>query len=127
MPKYQKYLVYWVINALLLYLSEMVFPTRYTLGNSFLEPYQAVVITSFFWNFLLWNARPFLKTLDIDFDCKTNMAVGCLLINFAIVWMIARYSVLTGVGISSSLYVFILAFVANFAQYFAYLQFKKEK
>jgi hypothetical protein len=127
MPKYQKFIVFWVINAVLLYLFQMVFPTHYTLGNSILEPYQAAVITSFVWNFVLWNVEPLLKTVDIQLKGAMNMALGYLVVNFALVWLIARYSILSGVGISSVLYVFLLALVANFLQYFAWMQLEKQK
>lgn len=125
MPKYKIFLVYWFINAALIYLFQLIFPAQYNLGNSIIEPYQAVFITSFTWTLILWNIRPFFKSLDIEFKCNSMMAVKCLFVNFAIVWMIARYSILSGIGISSSLYVFLLALVANFAQYWALLQFKK--
>ncbi|MBN1168523.1 phage holin family protein [Candidatus Woesebacteria bacterium] len=128
MPKYQKFLLYWAMHAAVLYIFPMVFPMRYTLGNSFLDPYHAVVITSFLWSLILWLVRPFFKTLDVEIKCTVNnMALGCLLINFATVWMIARYSIITGVGISSFVYVFLMALVANFAQYFAWKKLGKKK
>lgn len=127
MLKYKKFLIYWFINAALLYIVRKLFPIHYTFGNSILDPYQAVFITSFAWSFVQWNVKPFFRSLDVEFRCNSAMAVKCLFVNFSIVWMIARYSILSGIGISSSLYVFLLALLANFAQHYAWLRFKSKK
>ncbi len=127
LKEYKKFAILWLINAILLYFFNMILPAYYTLGNSIFKPYQAVVITSFVWSYLLWSVEPALKRFEIELKGNTNMAIGYLIINFAIVWLIARYSLLTGIGIASYVYVFFLALIANFLQYLVWLKIRDKK
>lgn len=127
MEKYKKFLALWVVNALLLYLANMLLPSNFELGNSMLSPLQATAIASFIWNWVLWHTETYLKDFDIKLKDPLSMMSAYFLVNFASIWIIARFAVITGVGISSYLYVLLLAALANFVQFVLWRAMENKK
>lgn len=117
LKKYNQFLVLWIVNIALLYLANKLFPLYYTLGNNLFTPMQAAVFSGLIWNWVLWNAGSELKKFELDTKSAMGMMLEYLAINFVTVWLIARFAYMTGFGVASFLYVFGLAFVANFVQY----------
>lgn len=120
MKRYKQYLLFWLINVLLLYVFSLIFPSSVTLGNSIFKPYQALVFSGFIWNMALWVYEAAIKDLEIPQDNSTVMMLGYLFVNFATLWLIARFAFITGIGVSSFVYISILAVVANFIQYYTW-------
>ncbi|KKR27758.1 MAG: hypothetical protein UT61_C0067G0004 [Candidatus Woesebacteria bacterium GW2011_GWA1_39_8] len=127
MKRYQKFLVFWIVNAALLYLANMLMPRSVALGNSIFKPYQAVVFSAFIWDFVLWYTEPVLKDMELATKSPMAMMVNYLAINFATLWFIARFSFITGIGIGSFVQVLVLAIVGNFVQYAAWQYMDKKK
>lgn len=117
MKRYQKFFALWMVNVALIYLAVMIFPDNYALGNSIFTPLQAALFTGFIWNYVLWNVEPTFKNLEINVKSPMAMMLIYLAINFATIWLLARLSFMSGFGVGSYVYVFILALVANFVQY----------
>jgi hypothetical protein len=126
MKKYQRFIVFWLTDVILLYLSEIIFPDNYELGNSFLASYQAAFFTGLVWSWLIWNVEPQLKKFEIKLEGQLGMIISYLVANFAILWFLARFAVLTGFGVSSYLYVALLALVANIIQYFIWQNLERK-
>lgn len=126
MERYKKFLILWLINVLLLVTFSILFPMNYALGNSLFTPLQAVVFAGLIWNLVIWYAGPFFEDLGLKLMDSWQMMMGYLLINFGVLWVLARLSVITGFGISSWSYVLGLAIVANVVQYFTW-QFVDKK
>jgi len=78
---------------------------------------QSAFFVGFIWNVVLWNIEPTFKDMEIKLKGMMPMMLSYLAINFATIWILARLAVITGFGVSSFVYVFGLAFVANFVQY----------
>ncbi len=127
MKRYQKFLVYWLIDSAILYLASLLLPRSVTIGNSIFVKYQSIVFSGFIWSFIVWYAEPAFKDMEIDLRDTTMMMLVYLLLNFATVWFIARFSFMTGIGIASFLYVALLAVVGNLVQYIAWRSMDKSK
>jgi len=127
MPKYKKFSVLWFVNFLLIYVAVSFLPTNYTVGNDLFTPFQSAVFTSFVWNMVIWKVGNLMKEFEVNIKAEMNMMFVYLAFNFVSIWLLARFAVLTGFGVSSYLYVFLLAFVANFVQYKTWLWVDSKK
>lgn len=120
MKRYQKFLVFWLINSAILYLANLFMPLAVTIGNSIFVKYQAIVFSGFVWSLILWFIEPVFKDLEVPTKDTMAMMLSYLAVNFATVWFIARFSFITGIGIASFWYVALIAVIANFVQYLAW-------
>ena len=127
MKRYQKFLVFWLIDSAILYLASLLLPRSVTIGNSIFVKYQAIVFSGFIWSFIVWYAEPVFKDMEIDLRDTSTMMLVYLSLNFATVWFIARFSFITGIGIASFLYVALLAVVGNLVQYIAWRSMDNKK
>ncbi|KKQ98798.1 MAG: hypothetical protein UT24_C0001G0079 [Candidatus Woesebacteria bacterium GW2011_GWB1_39_12] len=126
MKRYQQFLLFWLVNSAILFLANLFFPQAVTLGNSILAMYQAVILSGFYWSLIIWYLEPVLKDMQVPQKDNTSMMLAYLSVNFATVWLLARMSFLTGVGIASFVYALGIAVVANFAQYMVW-QYTQKK
>jgi len=127
MKRYQKFLVFWIINSLTLYLSNIFFPNALAIGNSILVPYQSIVLSGFIWSAVLWYTEVVLKDMEIPTKSNSSMMLAYFAVNFSTVWLMARFSFITGLGVANFLYVAGIALVANLVQYFAWQYMDKKK
>ena len=127
MKRYQKFLVFWVVNSAILYLANMFLPNSIKVGNSIFTPYQAIVFSGFIWSFILWYTELVLKDMEVPTKETMTMMLSYLAVNFATVWFIARFAFITGIGVASFLYVGGIAIVANFIQYLTWQRMDTKK
>lgn len=127
MKRYQKFIVFWLINAALLYLVAMFMPANFKLGNNIFTAIQAALFTGFVWNWVLWNSESTFKDLEIDVRSPMAMMIAYLGVNFVTIWLLARFAFMSGFGVSSYIYVFMLALVGNLLQYMAWRVMDKKK
>lgn len=110
-------MVFWVINALLLYFANMLYPMYFVLGNAYFGVLSAALVASLVWTLLVWNAMPLSKWLKIKEKEALKMAAFYLVVNFIALWVIARFSLMFGFGVASFKWVGALAFMANILQW----------
>ncbi len=127
MQRYKKFFILWLVNVVLLFAGVSLLPENYTLGNSFLTPLQAAVISGLVWNLVLWYTGPFFKDLEIKMKESWQMMLGYMFMNFGTLWLLARLAVISGLGVSNWTYVLGLAIVANIAQYFVWQSLVSKK
>lgn len=117
MKKYIPVFIFWILDTVLLFLANMLYPSNYVLGNAFLIPLYAAVVAGLVWTLIVWQAMPFAKKVGIKEKDMVKMAIFYLAINFIALWVIARLSFFFGFGVISFIWVFALAFVANILQW----------
>lgn len=127
MKRYQKFLVYWVVNSAVLLLANLLMPGSVTIGNNIFAAYQALVFTGFLWSVIIWFVEPVSKDLEIPMKDNTTMMLVYLAVNFATVWFIARFSFITGIGIANYWIDLTIAVAANFFQYTIWQYMDKKK
>lgn len=107
----------WAVNALMFYLFSMLFPMNFELGNNIFTASQAALVSGLFLTLVSWLVDPLAKLLEWDMKSMPNMMFAYFLGNVVTIWFIARYSMLTGMGISDALWVFVLAVFTFGGQY----------
>lgn len=117
LKKYTPFLVLWVIDALLLYFANMVYPTYFVLGNAYFGSLAATLVASLVWTLLVWNAMVLAKWLKIKEKEALKMAVFYLAVNFIALWVMTRFSLMFGFGVAGFKWLGALAFVANLLQW----------
>ncbi|MBI4153633.1 phage holin family protein [Candidatus Woesebacteria bacterium] len=116
LKKYYGFLAFWVLDSLLLYLASLVYPAAYTLGTFRLSTLGAGVVAGFIWTVLIWFSEPLVSIIKLKVSDKMKMAFY-LLANFVSLWLVARIAPYSGFGVASFVWAFVLALVANLAQY----------
>ncbi len=127
MKRYNKFLILWVLNSLIIFLSDIIFSVNVTIGNSIFADYQAIVFSGFLWTTVIWLVLPAAKDLEVSLSNKNILMLIYLAVNFCSVWFLARYSFITGIGIANYWYVLSIAVFANLLQYLTWEKLNKLK
>ena len=116
LKKYYGFISFWVLDSLLLYLATLAYPTVYVLGNFRLSVLWAAIVAGFIWTVLVWFSEPIVAIVKLKVPDKMQM-VFYLFANFVALWLVARISPYSGFGVASFVWAFVLALLANFAQW----------
>jgi hypothetical protein len=122
------FVIMYVVNALVLYVTNMLFPQQVVLGTMTLTPAWAIVLSMSALSVLLTLVVPFVHEAErvMERDLKSAEWMGLYLaLNFAGIWLISRFSEQFGLGVSSWMVVLALALVMNVLQAAAMMQFEK--
>ncbi len=105
------FLIYWVINSLLLYIATLAFPGNFVLGTYRYSVLAAAVISGFVWTLFLWITKP----VQIRFKIKGELKKSIFFfgVSFVSLWLMARFAPYTGFGVTSFVYLLGLAAVAE--------------
>jgi len=87
------------------------------LGNAKLTLINAAILAGLIWTVIIWYGMPLAKSIGIKESDKIKMPIFYLILNFFALWIVARFSAFLGFGVISYIWVFILAFIANFIQW----------
>ncbi|HZZ98368.1 MAG TPA: hypothetical protein VFG51_00365 [Candidatus Saccharimonadia bacterium] len=108
-----------VVNGVVLYVANMLFPSSIVLGNMSLSPMWAILLSM--------GALALVETLVMPFAHEIEKMMGrvmkpyewmikYLIVNFLSLWVITRFSGQFGLGVKSWLVVLVLAAVMDFVQ-----------
>ncbi|MFZ5932670.1 MAG: phage holin family protein [Patescibacteria group bacterium] len=114
---YVRFLIIWLVNAGLFYLATSLYPANFVLGNASLTPLWAAVVSGFLLTVLCRWARPVLSKIGLSLSGRLKMFVFYWLVNAGAIWLIARFSYLTGFGITAYYWALALGFVTNLSQW----------
>lgn len=112
--------IFWVINAILLYLAGTFFPQYFTLGNWRFGPVMAAVVSGLVWTVIVWFAVPLVGKFRKKLKGDYQMAVFYFVVNFVALWVTARFAPYAGFGTVRFVWLLVLAFVANIIQFAAW-------
>ena len=124
------YLSYFLINGLVVYLANTLFPQHIVLGTQYITPTWAIIHSMGTLALINTLIFPTIK------DCKIKkgkplttkkLMIKYLAINFLSVWFIARFARQLGMGISSWLVALTLALVLSIFQKACMVCLKKNK
>jgi uncharacterized membrane protein YvlD (DUF360 family) len=105
------FVIFWIVNSFLLYLSTLAFPGNLILGTYRHSVLEAAVLSGFLWALLLWLSKPISIRLKIKGELKKSLFFFG--INFVSLWLIARFAPYSGFGVASFIYLLGLAAVAE--------------
>lgn len=121
---YLTFVVLWLVNSLLLYLANMLYPQSFVLGTHRMSVFWSGIAAGFIWTLLSWIAEPLRKKIGLKLRGALPMLTFYFLANFVALWLTARIAPLSGFGTASFVWVAALAFVGNVAQYLLFTGLK---
>lgn len=110
------FITFWLLDSILLFLAAWVLPAYYVLGNKSMSMIWAAVASGLVWTFLTWIADPILGSM-IKTKSKLIMFAFYLIVNFIALWITARLAPVFGFGVTSFVWLVLLAVIADFAQW----------
>ncbi len=120
------FIVLWIIDSVLIYLSRLIYPHYFVLGGMYMSAWGAIITAGFTWTLLVWLIKPFVY-LFAKLKGRLLMFGFYFLANFVALWLTARLSPITGFGVTRFTWLVILAIVADIIQYIVWKvgRFKK--
>ncbi len=111
------FLSLWVLNSLVFLVFKQIFGANVVLGNNRVAATMAVVFSGLLLTLATYAVEPLVQKSGQKVKDKRLMVIFYLVANVLGIWIIKRLERLTGVGISSTMYVVIIGVVATFAQW----------
>lgn len=111
------FLSVWVVNSLLFVIFSQILAGNVILGNDRVVAPIALVFGGLILTLFIYAADPVIKKVGYKGKDKKLMFLFYLVANIIGVWVIKRLERITGVGISSTMFVVFFAVVATFAQW----------
>jgi hypothetical protein len=122
------YVLLYIVNAVIIYGANMLFPKMVVLGNMSLTPFWGMFISMNALALIETLAMPFFYVLEKQLKrmlSPMEWMIGYFVLNFAGLWIISRFSGQLGLGVSSWLVVAGLAFVLDMVQGVAIMALNK--
>lgn len=110
------YFAYWMINSFILYLASMLIPDNVVLGNWRFNSIESSIYAGFWLTFLIWVCWDFAIARKFNLKNKTATFVFFLLVNAISIWVVSRFSGITGFEIVNYQWILAIGFVATFLQ-----------
>jgi uncharacterized membrane protein YvlD (DUF360 family) len=122
-----KFVSYWVVNSLVLALSNSFFPDYYVLGNAYLSIPSAVIFSGFLLTILLLLAKGLAKTRSFSIKGRVFMYLYYAAAASAGIWLVARIANVSGFGIARFTWAIAAGLVVSFANWLLRQAFKGMK
>lgn len=105
------FLIFWLVSAVVLLVASAVFRDNVVLGNDKVSASMAAVLSGFLLTVLSYVIP--LAVDKADFKIKNQYALGAIYFGayVILIWLIKRFALVSGLGISNNLFVLILALV----------------
>jgi len=122
---YSRFIVVWLVNSILIYLANSLYPSPFELGTATVSrafaPFLAGLLLT-----IICKLGKFL-TIQLKIELKGRYAKFAYywLVNSAGLWIIARLAPLSGFGVSSYYWAVALGFFVNLAQWCVRQSFKR--
>lgn len=127
MKKYIGFLVMYLVNGLLIWLANTLYPNNFVLGSASNSTWGAILLVGFLWTLLILLIQPILNKFKVNLAKGVQMFGVYLAANFVILWVIARLGPVFGFGVSNFVWVFGLAITANVIQVGVWMLLSKFK
>ncbi len=115
--KYVPFLSFWLLNSILLYLAELLFPAYFVLGNFWLSGPAAMFWVGLWISIIVWIAQSLPEKFNVKIDGPLKMFTYYWLVNLAAIWVLARFAQLSGFGITAFYWAIFLGLIANVTQW----------
>src|SRR4030042_2421455 len=128
--KLVNFLAFWVASTIVILISAVLFGNNVVLGNDKLSPSIAAIIAGFVLtglNFLIpdmvkkggldRNLQSLSKSAGLKIKDEYLWAVIFFVANTVIIWLVKRFAIITGVGISSIVWVIVVAILLTVVQW----------
>ena len=110
------YFAYWVINSLVLYLANLLLPGNVVLGNWRFSSIESSIYAGFWLTFLIWVFWDFEIAKKFNLKKKIVFFGFFLLVNSISIWVVSRFSNITGFALINYKWALIIGFIATIFQ-----------
>ena len=110
------FISYWVVNSFLLYLASRVLPESYALGTWKFTQFEAAIYAGFWLTFFVWSMWDFILTKGLKLTDGLSTILYFWGVNSLGIWLVARFSQITGFGISAFYWALYLGLVTDLVQ-----------
>lgn len=111
------YLSYWIFNSFLIYLgSEVLIIQDIQLGNSRLNSIESAIYSGFCLTFLVWIWWDFAIARKINLKKPYVTLLFFYCVNCFSLWVLSKFSHITGIAIESVAWILIFAIATTIAQ-----------
>lgn len=116
-----------LLNAVILYVGSILFPTQIVLGNYTLPPILAALTTGVLLTGVMAFTESAIKYYKLKIKKEMQLAMVYLVGNILGLWVLARLANYTGFGVSSYMVVIVLGIVLNTLQYVVWKMLEGKK
>ena len=111
------FLAYWFINSTVLFIARSLVPDNsIILGNWRFNSFESSIYAGFWLTFLIWVWWDFAIARKIKLD-KTVITFGFFfLVNSISIWMVSRFSYMTGFGLTNYAWALAIGLTATLLQ-----------
>jgi len=110
------YIIYWLVNSVVLYVFGLVFPVNVVLGNWRFSPVESAIYSGFWVTFLIWSFWDFAVAKKAKFDTGEITFGYFFLVNAFSFWLVSKFSEYAGFGITGYVWTFGIGLVAYVVQ-----------
>lgn len=104
-----KFLGLWIASSIILLIASVIFGSNVVLGNDKLSVSLAAVLSGFIISGLTHLVPKAVEKFDYKVKKDNIWLVIFFAANVIIIWLIKRFALVTGLGISNNLYVVLIA------------------
>lgn len=124
---YWRFVIVWLANSLLIYLADSIYPSSFELGTIFVSRALAPFVAGLLLTVICKLGKLAANKLGIELKGKYAKFAYYWLINSAGIWLIARFSAYTGLGIFAYYWALYLGFFTSLSQWLIRQAFKRSK
>jgi uncharacterized membrane protein YvlD (DUF360 family) len=124
---YLRFVLVWLVNSLLIYFASMLYPENFVLGTAMVSGGYAPFVAGLTLTVLCKLGKWLITKLGVELKGRYSKFLYYWLVNSVGIWLIARFSPYTGLGISAYYWALSLGFVASLLQWLLRQVFKKTK
>lgn len=111
------FLLLWAGTALLLALISAIFPADVVLGNNLISKPMASLVNGLVLAIVIYYVPTLSKKLELKIKHEKFNLVYYFAADLVVIWVLKRFADVTGFGVSSILFVIVLAVLAAIVQF----------
>ena len=127
LKKYLPFLSFFVLNSIVIYLASFLRPSSFELGSATVPENIAALWAGALLTFIVWVSKPIIESFGIKPQGTALKFLFYWLANSAVIWVLARFAEVSGLGISRFYWAIVLGFTLNIAQWSLWQILKPQK
>ena len=114
-----KFLVYWTVNAALIWVVGLMVPKNVVLGNQYIQPLWASPLTGFILATVYVLAESSIHSIKMMVKTDYQNKLFLLIVNTLGVYVVTRLALILGVGVTSIVWVGVVAIAISLGDFVA--------
>ncbi len=94
------YLLYWLVNAVVLFGLSWIFPNSVILGTNKFVPLEAAIYSGFWLTFFIWTMWDFIIAREVKLEPAPLAFIYFLFVNILGIWIVTYAGRYTGIAVA---------------------------